>query len=197
MITTTDIAVRTTIVVYTDIAMRRSKMNIDPDLGDLEEMLAHVQTQLEQEIDLEKESKMPSLINVQESPKMPKRNSSFNRSDSYDYRRPAPRPPLLRNNEVTGNYINGDNLDNGDYGQPNINRNGALRGSQSSLKSEEMGSQGSFQSFRSEPIQRHSVMSLPDKRGSTTSLNGKERNSTLPKRCASTTEKNWEDYWQL
>ncbi|KAG6464734.1 hypothetical protein O3G_MSEX014695 [Manduca sexta] len=164
--------------------MRRSKLNIDPDLGDLEEMLANVQTQLEQEIDMEKEARMPSITNVQESPRMVKRTSSFNRIDGYRGKPPKP------------DYISSNSLhleeDRNEYSQPNIN--GHLRGSQSSLKSDES-LQGSFQSFRSEPVQRLSVMSLPDKRGSTASLNGRARTATLPRGYGSTREKNWEDYW--
>ncbi|KAI8433588.1 hypothetical protein MSG28_015609 [Choristoneura fumiferana] len=171
-------------------------MNIDPDLGDLEEMLAHVQTQLENEIDMEKESKMTSLINVQESPKMVKRTSSFNRGDrdSFEYRRPAPRPPLARvNSEVNS----GSQSLNGEYGVIDSynHQNGTLKGSQTSLRSDEMGSQSSFQSFRSEPMQRHSVLSLPDKRGSSSSLNGRGKTATLPRGYGSSKEKNWEEYW--
>ena len=169
--------------------MRRMKMNLNPDLGDLEEMLAHVQTQIEHEIDLEKESKMPSLTNVQESPKM-KRSSSVSKTDSLEYRRPLPRPQL---NRINSDNIGLDHYRN-EYGQTNLIQNG-LRGSQTSLKSDDAVSQISFQSFRSEPVQRHSVMSLPDKRD-TASLNGKSKTATLPRGYGSTREKNWEDYWQ-
>ncbi|XP_038217025.1 protein enabled [Zerene cesonia] len=164
--------------------MRRSKLNINPDLGDLEEMLAHVQTQIEQEIDLEKESKMPSLTSVQESPKM-KRASSFNQ-DNMEYRRP-PRPVNRVNSEAnqTVEYRNGD------YGTVGTN---GFKGSQSSLRSNDEGSQVSFQSFRSEPVQRHSVLSLPDKRD-TASLNGRCKTATLPRGYGSSKEKNWEEYW--
>lgn len=181
--------------------MRRMKMNIDPDLGDLEEMLAHVQTQLEHEIDLEKEAKMPSLVNIQESPKMAKRTSSFGRTDSFDYRRTAPRPPPSRTdsgshslNSNYGEYRNGSEefRNEEQYSQPETN--GRFKGSQTSLKSDE-GSQSSFQSFRSEPISRHSLMSLQDKRGSYASLNGRSKTATLPRGYGSTREKNWEDYW--
>ncbi|XP_052742666.1 protein enabled isoform X2 [Bicyclus anynana] len=166
--------------------MRRMKMNINPDLGDLEEMLAHVQTQIEHEIDLEMESKMPSLTSVQESPKM-KRSSSM--KTDFEYRKPIPRPPLNRIQSENGKI---DDYRN-EYGQTNLMQNG-LRGSQNSLKSnEELGSQISFQSFRSEPV-RHSVMSLPDKRDSS-SLNGRSKTATLPRGYGSTREKNWEDYW--
>ncbi|CAH2098908.1 unnamed protein product [Euphydryas editha] len=164
--------------------MRRMKMNLNPDLGDLEEMLAHVQTQIEHEIDLEKESKMPSLTSVRESPKM-KRSSSMNKTDNLEYRRPPPRPQL--------NRINSDNNvidDRNEYGQTNLMQNG-LRGSQSSLKSDDT---ISLQSFRSEPVQRHSVMSLPDKRDCA-SLNGRSKTATLPRGYGSTREKNWEEYW--
>ncbi|XP_075987967.1 ENAH actin regulator enabled isoform X2 [Anticarsia gemmatalis] len=186
--------------------MRRVKMNIDPDLGDLEEMLAHVQNQLEHEIDLEKEreNKMPSIMNVQESPKMAKRTSSFNRSDSFDFRRPAPRPPPPRTdsgslslNGTYGEYRNGnDGYKSEEYCQPETN--GKFKGSQTSLKSDE-GSQTSFQSFRSEPMQRQSMLSLQEKRGSYASLNGRSRTATLPRGYGSTREKtkekNWEEYW--
>lgn len=163
--------------------MRRMKMNLNPDLGDLEEMLAHVQTQIEHEIDLEKESKMPSITSVQESPKM-KRSASMNKTDSFEYRRP-PRPQLNRINSEN-NVIN----DRNEYGQTNLTQNG-LRGSQTSLKSDDT---VSLQSFRSEPVQRHSVMSLPDKRDCA-SLNGRSRTATLPRGYGSTKEKNWEEYW--
>ncbi|XP_026743415.1 uncharacterized protein LOC113505099 [Trichoplusia ni] len=179
--------------------MRRMKLTIDPDLGDLEEMLANVQNQLEHEIVLEKESKMPSLVNVQESPKMVKRTSSFNRSDSFDYRRAAPRPPPSRSdsgshslNGTYGEYRNGSEEHRDEYSQPETN--GKFKGSQTSLKSDE-GSQGSFQSFRSEPVQRHSLMSLQEKRGSYASLNGRSKTATLPRGYGSTREKNWEEYW--
>ncbi|CAH2228956.1 jg27939 [Pararge aegeria aegeria] len=167
--------------------MRRMKMNINPDLGDLEEMLAHVQTQIEQEIDLEKESKMPSLTSVQESPKM-KRSSSM--KTDFEYRKPLPRPQLNRIQSDNGTKIEDYRHE---YGQTNLIQNG-LRGSQSSLKSnEDAGSHISFQSFRSEPV-RHSVMSLPDKRDCST-LNGRGKTATLPRGYGSTREKNWEDYW--
>ncbi|KAH9638143.1 hypothetical protein HF086_014322 [Spodoptera exigua] len=176
------------------------KMNIDPDLGDLEEMLAHVQTQLEHEIDMEKESKMPSLVNIQESPKLVKRTSSFTRSDSFDYRKTAPRPPPARTDSGSrslngnyGEYRNGNESEE-QYSQPQIN--GKFKGSQTSLKSDE-GSQVSFQSFRSEPVSRHSVMSLQEKRGSFASLNGRSKTATLPRGYGSTKEKNWEEYWAL
>ncbi|XP_061381049.1 protein enabled isoform X1 [Danaus plexippus] len=164
--------------------MRRVKMNINPDLGDLEEMLAHVQTQIEREIDLEIEAKMPSVVNVQESPKM-RRSSSVNKGDGLEYRR-APRPHLGRmNSDITASEH--------EYGQTNT-QNG-LRGSQTSLKSnDDTISQVSFQSFRSEPIQRHSVMSLPDKRESNT-LNGRGKTATLPRGYGSNRDKNWEEYW--
>ncbi|CAH1642417.1 unnamed protein product [Spodoptera littoralis] len=178
--------------------MRRMKMNIDPDLGDLEEMLAHVQNQLEHEIDMEKEAKMPSLVNIQESPKMVKRTSSFNRTDSFDYRKTAPRPPPARTDSGSrslngnyGDYRNGNESEE-QYSQPQIN--GKFKGSQTSLKSDE-GSQVSFQSFRSEPVSRHSVMSLQEKRGSFASLNGRSKTATLPRGYGSTKEKNWEEYW--
>lgn len=164
--------------------MRRQKLTIDPDLGDLEEMLAHVQTQLEHEIDLEKDSKMPSYTNVQESPKMVKRTSSFSRCDTIEYRRPAPRPPL---NRMSSENNSGSQSLNGDY------LNGKMRGSQNSLK-EDMGSQTSFQSFRSEPV-RQSVLSVQDKRGSSASLNGRSKTATLPRGYGSSKEKNWEEYW--
>lgn len=185
--------------------MRRQKMTIDPDLGDLEEMLAHVQTQLEHEIDLEKESKMPSLTNIQESPKMVKRTSSFSRTDTYDYhnRRPAPRPPPVRSDSGSrslngfGEYRNGNGeeyKEEQQYSQPDITGS-KFKGSQTSLKSDE-GSQSSFQSFRSEPISRLSVMSLQEKRGSYASLNGRHsKTATLPRGYGSTKEKNWEEYW--
>ncbi|CAH4037418.1 protein enabled isoform X1 [Pieris brassicae] len=160
--------------------MRRAKINVNPDLGDLEEMLAHVQTQIEQEIDMEKENKMPSIISVQESPKM-KRNASFNRSESLEYRRP-PRPSRLN-----GDGPKSLEYRNGDYGTTN-----GVKGSQSSLKSND-DSQVSFQSFRSEPVQRHSVLSLQDKRD--TSMNGWSKTATLPRGYGSTKEKNWEEYW--
>ncbi|XP_045507673.1 protein enabled [Colias croceus] len=163
--------------------MRRSKLNINPDLGDLEEMLAHVQTQIEQEIDLEKESKMPSLTSVQESPKM-KRASSFNQ-ENMEYRRP-PRPV----NRVNSEANQAVEYRNGDYGTV---QNG-FKGSQSSLRSNDEGSQVSFQSFRSEPVQRHSVLSLPDKRDAA-SLNGRCKTATLPRGYGSSKEKNWEEYW--
>ena len=184
--------------------MRRQKLNIDPDLGDLEEMLAHVQTQLEHEIDMEKESKMPSLTNIQESPKMVKRTSSFSRTDTYDYRRTAPRPPPARSDSGSrslngfGEYRNGSEeykTEEQQYSTPEIN--GKFKGSQTSLKSDE-GSQSSFQSFRSEPVSRLSVMSLQEKRGSYASLNGRHsKTATLPRGYGSTKEKNWEEYWAL
>ncbi|KAJ8706137.1 hypothetical protein PYW07_010914 [Mythimna separata] len=184
--------------------MRRQKMTIDPDLGDLEQMLAHVQTQLEHEIDLEKESKMSSMTNIQESPKMMMRTSSFSRTDTYDYRRPAPRPPPARTdsgsrslNGHSREYRNGNSEDYPEeqtYSQPDINGS-KFKGSQTSLKSDE-GSQSSFQSFRSEPISRMSVMSLQEKRGSYASLNGRHsKTATLPRGYGSTKEKNWEEYW--
>ncbi|KPJ02020.1 hypothetical protein RR46_01441 [Papilio xuthus] len=160
--------------------MRRVKMNLDPDLGDLEEMLAHVQNQLEHEIDLEKESKIPSVINVQESPKPMKKNTM--KSDTFVYRRQAPRPPLTR--------MNSENK------SPREERKHyeSLRGSQSSLKSDDAVSQISFQSFRSEPVQRLSLFNMSDKRVSSSSLNGKGKTSTLPRGYGSTKDK-WEDYW--
>ncbi|XP_069363269.1 protein enabled [Maniola hyperantus] len=169
--------------------MRRMKMNINPDLGDLEEMLAHVQTQIEHEIDLEMESKMPSLTSVQESPKM-KRSASM-KTETFEYRRPPPRPNLSRIQSDNGTKI--EDYRN-EYGQTNLVLNG-LRDSQNSLKSnEETASQISFQSFRSEPV-RHSVTSLPDKRDCS-SLNGRSKTATLPRGYGSTREKNWEEYWQ-
>ncbi|XP_059047910.1 protein enabled-like [Achroia grisella] len=183
--------------------MRRMKINIDPDLGDLEEMLANVQSQLENEIVLEKESKMPSLTNVQESPKMVKRNSSFNRGEKMEQRRPLPRPPLGRtysevnsgSHSLNGEYRNG-HYRNGEseYCEPNVDY-GTLRGSQNNLKADEMGSQSSLRSFRSEPMQRHSVLSLPDNRGSSASLNGRGKTATLPRGYGSNREKKWEEYW--
>lgn len=164
--------------------MRRSKMNIDPDLGDLEEMLAHVQTQLEYEIDLEKDKeKMPSLTSVQESPKLGK-NNSFSKADTFAYR-PKIRPPLINDDY---------NMYESEYQQPIINR-----GSATSLKSDEVGSQCSMQSFRSEPS-RFSVVSLPDKKGSNFSLNGMSRTATLPRGFGSSKKREepkkvWEDYW--
>lgn len=177
-------------VVICDNKMRRMKMNIDPDLGDLEEMLAHVQTQLEYEIDLEKDKdKMPSLTSVQESPKMVKRNSSFNKADTFAYR-PKNRPPLIMNDEYASN-----GYEISEYQQPIISR-----GSQTSLKSDEVGSQCSLQSFRSEPCARLSMASLPEKRGSNASLNSRSRTATLPRGYGSTKKqeepkKAWEDYW--
>ncbi|KAM3968496.1 LOW QUALITY PROTEIN: ENAH actin regulator enabled [Aphomia sociella] len=178
--------------------MRRMKLNIDPDLGDLEEMLANVQNQLEHEIVLEKESKMPSLTNVQESPKMVKRTSSFNRGETVEHRRPLSRPPLSRihsevnsgSHSLNGEYMNGES----EYSQPNVDYTRA-RGSQNNLKFEEMGSQSSLRSFRSEPGQRHSVLSLSDNRASSASLNGRGRTATLPRGYGSSREKNWEEYW--
>ncbi|CAB3232660.1 unnamed protein product [Arctia plantaginis] len=181
---------------------RRMKLNVDPDLGDLEEMLANVQNQLEHEIDLEKEkeSKMTSLINVQESPKMVKRASSFNKSQSFDHRRNPPKLPPTRSDSYNtspgdnySEYRNGsDGYKSEEYSQPETN--GKFKGSQTSLKSDE-GSQVSFQSFRSEPS-RHSVLSLrEEKRGSYASLNGRSRTATLPRGYGSTKEKNWEEYW--
>jgi hypothetical protein len=171
--------------------MRRQKFIIDPDLGDLEEMLAHVQTQLEHEIDLEKESKMPSLTNVQESPKMAKRTSSFNRGE-LEFRRSAQRPPIVRMSNVNSGSqsLNGD-YRNGEYAHANVEYT-SLRGSQTSLQSDD---QASLKSFRSEPVQRHSVVSLQDKRGSNVSWNGRGKTSTLPRGYGSTKEKNWEEYW--
>ncbi|CAG5059930.1 unnamed protein product [Parnassius apollo] len=169
-------------------------MNLDPDLGDLEEMLAHVQTQLEHEIDLEKESKMPSVVNVQESPK-PKRTPSFNKADSYEIRRQAPRPPLMRVNSDINSGSKSLNGETRSQYSVDLNHNEKLRGSQTSLKSDDAVSQISFQSFRSEPVQRLSMLSLPDKRGSSASLNGKGRTATLPRGYGSTKDKSWEDYW--
>lgn len=178
--------------------MRRQKLITDPDLGDLEEMLAHVQTQLEHEIDLEKDSKKPSsFTSVQESPKMVRRTSSFSRGETFEYRRAAPRPPLARiYSEVNSGSqsLNGD-YRNGEYGQTNVDHNTSLRGSQTSLQSDEMGSQASLKSFRSETVQRHSVLSLPDKRASNATWNGRSRTATLPRGYGSTKEKNWEEYW--
>lgn len=157
-------------------------MNLDPDLGDLEEMLAHVQTQLEYEIDLEKDKdKMPTLTSVQESPKLGKRNS-FNKADTFAYR-PKTRPHIITN----------DNGYDSEYQQPVINR-----GSATSLMSDEAGSQCSLQSFRSEPS-RFSVASLPEKKGSN-SFNGRSRTATLPRGFGSSKKqeepkKAWEDYW--
>lgn len=160
--------------------MRRQKLNVDPDLGDLEEMLAHVQTQIEYEIELEKDqNKMPSITNIEESPK-PKRTSSFNKADTFTYRR-TQRPPLVMNEETTS--LNNYN----EYQQPSVVLNG-LRGSSSSLMSDEV----SLRSFRSEPNQRLSVTSLPDKRGSSGSLNGRSRTATLPR---GRSKEKWEDYW--
>ncbi|XP_013145404.1 PREDICTED: protein enabled [Papilio polytes] len=164
--------------------MRRVKMNLDPDLGDLEEMLAHVQNQLEHEIDLEKESKIPSVVNVQESPKPIKKNTM--KSDTFVYRRQAPRPPLTRmNSDINGNESPSEERKHYEN----------LRGSQSSLKSDDAVSQISFQSFRSEPVQRLSLFNMSDKRVSSSSLNGKGRTATLPRGYGSTKDKNWEDYW--
>lgn len=167
------------------------KMNLDPDLGDLEEMLAHVQTQLEQEIDLEKESKMPSVINIQESPRAIKRSPPLNRAETFDIRRQAPRPPLAR----VHSDLNGDEK----LGYMELSRHDKLRGSQTSLRSDDAASQASFQSFRSEPAQgqRHSAFGLPqDKRVSSSSLNGKGRTATLPRGYGSSKEKaTWEEYW--
>ncbi|KAI5639596.1 WH1 domain-containing protein [Phthorimaea operculella] len=163
--------------------MRRQRLNVDPDLGDLEQMLANVQTQLEHEIDLEKE-KMPSLTSVMESPKMIKRTSSFSKCDTLEYRQAAPRPPLQRiHSENSGSHsLNGDQ----GFHQPA----GRMRHADG-----ELGSQTSFHSFRSEPG-RHSVLSLPDKRGSSNSLNGRHsRTATLPRGYGSTKDKDWEDYW--
>lgn len=172
--------------------MRRQKLNIDPDLGDLEEMLASVQSQLEHEIDLEKDSKMPSLTSVHESPKMAKRTSSFNRGDTFELRRSAPRPPLNRiASEVNSGSQSLNGYSNGEYGVID----NSLRDSQTSLKGEEMGSQTSLKSFRSETQQRHSVLSLPDRRASNASWNGRGRTATLPRGYGSTKEKNWEEYW--
>ncbi|KPJ17725.1 hypothetical protein RR48_07209 [Papilio machaon] len=163
--------------------MRRIKMNLDPDLGDLEEMLAHVQNQLEHEIDLEKESKISSVVNVQESPKPMKKNPM--KSDTFIYRRQAPRPPLTRmNSEINSNESPGEERKHYE----------SLRGSQSSLKSDDAVSQISFQSFRSEPVQRLSLFNMSDKRVSSSSLNGKGRTATLPRGYGSTKDK-WEDYW--
>ncbi|KAL0860108.1 hypothetical protein ABMA27_010418 [Loxostege sticticalis] len=172
--------------------MRRQKLNVDPDLGDLEEMLASVQSQLEHEIDLEKDSKMASLTSVHESPKMAKRTSSFNRGDTLEFRR-APRPPFnrMQSDVNSGSQSLTGDFRNGEYGV--IEQ--SLRGSQSSLKSDEMGSQTSLKSFRSETQQRLSVLSLPDKRGSNGSWNGRSRTATLPRGYGSTKEKNWEEYW--
>lgn len=161
-------------------------MNLDPDLGDLEEMLAHVQNQLEHEIDLEKESKIPSVVNVQESPKPIKKNTM--KSDTFVYRRQAPRPPLTRmNSDINGNESPSEERKHYEN----------LRGSQSSLKSDDAVSQISFQSFRSEPVQRLSLFNMSDKRVSSSSLNGKGRTATLPRGYGSTKDKNWEDYWAL
>lgn len=173
-------------------------MNLDPDLGDLEEMLAHVQTQLEYEIDLEKDSKMPSFTNVQESPKMLKKTSSFGKADTLSFRRNG-RPPLSRANEfdsgsqsLNGYDMNGDQSE---YQLPILNGNG--KGSQTSLQSDEA-YHVSLKSFRSEPSQRLSLASLPgnvEKKGSTASLNGRSRTATLPRGYGSTKERNWENYW--
>ncbi|XP_060808006.1 protein enabled isoform X2 [Amyelois transitella] len=173
--------------------MRRQKFVLDPDLGDLEEMLAHVQTQLEHEIDQEQEAKMPSYANVQESPKMVKRTSSFSRNDA-ELRRPLPRPPLVRMSSESGSRsLNGDareTYDEYNYCAPNSEYNRVnLR------NGDDMGSLSSLKSFRSEPGQRHSVLSMPDKRGSSASLNGRGRTATLPRGYGSSKEKNWEEYW--
>lgn len=77
--------------------MRRAKLNIDPDLGDLEEMLSHVQIQLEREIDAN-ETQSVSLTNIRESPRLVRRTASFNRKENLDYSRSAQRPNLLRAN---------------------------------------------------------------------------------------------------
>lgn len=189
-------------------------------------MLAHVQTQIEQEIDLEHDNKMPSLTNVQESPRMVKRSSSFNRSEStMEFRRAAPRPPLHRmNSEVNSGpqslndyrYQNGRNGDynhngdidyrhrNGDIRQQNGDRssqdsqnlNGNFKGSQGSLEKKSIGEMGSQSSFQSLRMERHSVLSLQEqKRGSTSSLNGRSKTATLPRGYGSSKEKNWEEYW--
>lgn len=173
--------------------MRRSKLNINPDLGDLEEMLAHVQTQIEHEIDLEIESKMPSITNVQESPRM-KRSVSINKAD-LEYRR---QHQINRMQSDSGSVsLEYGQIQNGLRNSQNSLQRGqnGLRGSQTSLKSnDDTGSQVSLQSFRSEPVQRHSVLSLPDKRDSS-SLNGRGKTATLPRGYGSKKEKIWEEYW--
>lgn len=172
--------------------MRRQKLIVDPDLGDLEEMLASVQSQLEHEIDLEKDSKLSSLTSVHESPKMAKRTSSFSRGDTLEFRRTLPRPPLNRMaSENSGSQSLNGVYTNGEYGIIEH----SLRDSQASLKSEEMGSQTSLKSFRSDTQQRHSVLSLQDKRASNASWNGRSRTATLPRGYGSSKEKNWEEYW--
>ncbi|XP_053620952.1 protein enabled isoform X2 [Plodia interpunctella] len=171
--------------------MRRQKYVVDPDLGDLEEMLAHVQTQLEHEIDQEQEAKMPSYTNVQESPKMVKRTSSFSRGEILELRRPLPRPPLTRINSDWSRPVNGENNSECEYWVPDSDYN------RSHMRHcDDMGSQTSLKSFRSEGHgQRSSVLSLPDKRGSSASLNGRTRTATLPRGYGSSKEKNWEEYW--
>lgn len=169
--------------------MRRQKFIVDPDLGDLEEMLANVQSQLENEID---EAKMPSITNIRESPRMVKRTSSFNKCNTLEFtRRPAPRPPLNRIYSEVNSGSQSLEYRNGDY-RDLSQVNGKLRSSQSSLK-DEMGSQSSFQSFRSEPAQRLSILSLPDSRSSK-SLNGRGKTATLP-RGYGASKKEWEEYW--
>lgn len=180
------------------------KMNINPDLGDLEEMLAHVQTQIEQEIDQEQDLRMPSLTNVQESPRMVKRSSSFNRSESaLEYRRPAPRPPLHRmasevdsGSQSLTDYRchNGHDYQNGHYrnsngSQTSLNQNGGFNGLE---RKSEMGSQSSFQSLRAD---RHSTSLQDQRRGSTASLNGRGKTATLPRGYGSSKERSWDEYW--
>lgn len=175
--------------------MRRMKINLDPDLGDLEEMLAHVQIELEKELDEQQEKKMTSLTSIHESPKI-KRTSSFNRNDErIEYRR-APKPPLNRvNSDVNSGSQSLNDFRSTQRSVDATLQNGVRDGND--LKaSEEMGSQSSFQSFRSEPAPRHSMLSLQDqRRGSSSSLNGRGKTATLPRGYGSTKEKNWDEYW--
>lgn len=199
--------------------MRRQRFNLDPDLGDLEQMLANVQNQIEQEIDQENELKMTSLINIKESPPQIKRSASFTKDQNY--RKQAPKPPIARVNSEVHNYqyrhkerdlrrihseVNSGSYSlNGDYSVPSEQTESTSiygYGSQSNLSEKrsagDMGSQSSFQSFRSEPFQRISGLNLHDNRGSIASLNGRSKNSktaTLPRGYGSSKEKNWEEYW--
>ncbi|GBP06363.1 hypothetical protein EVAR_4522_1 [Eumeta japonica] len=174
--------------------MRRQKMNLDPDLGDLEEMLAHVQNEIQREMEDQQDSKFASLTNVQESPKMVKRASSFNRHDERLVRA-APKPPLSR---ASSQLDSGSRSLNGDFkGSQNSLRSMHDLGSHSSLNRNGTSSENDagprFQSFRCEN-QRHSVLSLPDK-GSVNAVNCRSKTATLPRGYGSSREKNWEDYW--
>lgn len=159
---------------------------MNPDLGDLEEMLANVQTQIEREIDDNQEVRVASLTNVHESPKMIKRTASFNRMEErIDYRRTPTKVPLLR---VNSEINSGSQSLNGHF--EHFQRNDSPR---SLDYNEETGSQSSF---RSEPSARLSTLSLQERTAKNNlGMKSRGKTATLPRGYGSTKEKNWEEYW--